>query len=189
MSVVVFTSELWGHFSELRLVKMWKSEKCMLFTNVLKWRDACSYCHTQSQHHSYLFHKVYSITMLCCWTSLLPLLLLKHLYQSHPIVCALPFPVMVSATLPNHSKNRLFLHCTNIVSLLQSTHSTGSPCTGSLAWALIKAMDRLRVYLGVMSNSSGVIWPSDDLWWYSNYCRLRGNHVCYYTARMMNNFT
>lgn len=71
---------------------------------------------------------------------------------SHPLL--LLSPAMVSATLLNPSKNRLFLHCTNVVSLLQSTHSIGFPCSGSLVWALIKALDKLRMYLGVISNSS-----------------------------------
>lgn len=61
---------------------------------------------------------------------------------------------MVSALLLNPSKNRLFLQCTNIVSLLQPRHSTGSPCTGWLVWALITALNGLSIYLGVISNSS-----------------------------------
>lgn len=61
---------------------------------------------------------------------------------------------MVSALLLNPSKNRLFLHCTNVVSLLQPRRLTGSPCTGWLLWALITALDGLSVYLGVISNSS-----------------------------------
>lgn len=86
--------------------------------------------------------------------SLLPLLPPEYLYPSHPILSAPPFPAMVSALLLNPSKNRLFLHCTNVVSLLQPRRSTGSPCTGWLVGALITAKDGLSVYLGVISNSS-----------------------------------
>lgn len=69
----------------------------------------------------------FSVTLLCrstvCSHSYPP----KYVYPFHPTLSTPPFPAMVSALLLNPSKNRLFLHCTNVVSLLQPKRSTGSP--------------------------------------------------------------
>lgn len=53
----------------------------------------------------------------------------RHECPIHPMHFAPRFLTMVSALLLNHSKNRLFLHCTNIKSLLQPKRSTYSPWT------------------------------------------------------------
>lgn len=61
---------------------------------------------------------------------------------------------MVLAPKLNPSKNRLFLHCTNVVSLLQPRRSAGSPSTGWTVWVLFTTLDGLSVYLGVISDST-----------------------------------
>lgn len=95
-----------------------------------------------------------------------------HPYWSHPILSASPVPAVVFALLLYPSKNSLFLHCTNVVSLVQPRSSAGSP----LHWLSTaepyspRWMASTWVWLVL---PLGLGWPSDDLLWNAGYCRLR----------------